>query len=570
MINFLKHCFEKKYFKIYRHAKTLFIFDIILLTLATFLLISGLFFYFWQPSISKSIELNFSYSSEKIISGQNIDITINYQNNSKTEMSDAVLAVYLPDGFSLNKEKNIQLSPDNTIELGNILAGGNGKITISGEIIGNILESDKILAILTYKIGKTNKTEQRKELGFINYAGSNIKNELFIQNSVFPDKKIPFTIKLTNISQKNIESLTLKLPYFAKISEKNDFSLLAGQELTLTGLAEIPKTLGVLPFSYSISQKQNDKYFIQNFQESSLEILSPTINLKIIPKTNNLYLEQGEIFPIDIVFENLSGNILQNQQLIIYDQNNILDLPATAAKNNISYNEKGLVINSAGRKIFTDGTNLKSEKFDLDLKLKDNAGFISSNLILIPEFSAELFNSNINFTSTGKELNFKISAGISANISARYYTPEGDQLGRGPLPPQAQQNTKYWIYLNIKNGATKLSDFIFSAKTGPSTLPGEKQSVSYGSPMIFNQDSVVWQKEIVDPFTVFGLYFEVSSTPQKNDIGKELILLQNAKIEATDTATGKKILIDLGPIFNKLTNDDKGNEVDNKVINSDL
>ncbi|HRY36491.1 MAG TPA: hypothetical protein P5230_01245 [Candidatus Magasanikbacteria bacterium] len=564
---FLKHFFEKKYFGIYRHAKKLFIFDIFLLTLAIFLFGSALFWFLWQPSIKSQIEIEFSYSSEKIISGQDLDVIINYKNNSELELNDSILALYLPPGFSLNKDKNNQILEKNTINLSTIPAGGSGKLTISGEIVGNTLENDKILAVLTYKIGKTKKTEQKKELSFIVYSGSYLKSELFIQNSAFPDKNVPFTIKLSNLSQKKLNDVFIALPEYAKISEKNTFDLLPGQELILNGTANIPKTLGILPFSYSVSRKYNNATFIQQSEKNSLEVLSPKIGLKIIPKTINSYIEQGKNLPIDIIFENLSGNILQNQKIILKDKNNILDLSAAAAQNNISYSEQGLIIDATARKIFVDDTNLKSDRFGLELKIKDNAGFVSSNLVLVPEFSATLSNSNIAFTSTGNELDLKILAGISATASAHYYTPEGDQVGRGPLPPQVGQNTKYWIYLDIKNGANQLSNFVFSAQTGPFTIPGEKQSVNYGDKLLFEKNFISWRKESVESFNVFGLYFEVSSTPQTPDIGKEIILLQNAKIEATDTVTGKKIKIDLEPITNKLLPEDKGSEVDNKVIN---
>lgn len=151
---FLKKYFTNKYQGVYRHAKKLFVFDIILLILAVFLFSSAIFWFFWQPSIASKVEINFAYSSEKIVSGEDLDIFITYQNNSKLNLEEAVLSLHLPTGFVLNKAKNDQISESNSIDLGLISPGGNGKITICGQLIGDTTKTDKILAILSYKIGK--------------------------------------------------------------------------------------------------------------------------------------------------------------------------------------------------------------------------------------------------------------------------------------------------------------------------------------------------------------------------------------------------------------------------------
>jgi len=566
MQHFFKKYFANRYFGIYKHAKTLFLFDIFLLILAISLLGSGLFFNYWQPSIAKQIEINFSYSSEKIISGQNLEIYVEYKNNSQAEMKNSVLALHLPLGFSLDIAKNPLITDKNTFNLGNIPSGGNGKLAIIGQIIGNTTEKDKITAILTYKIGNSKKIEQRQEMGLIEYTGAEIRSELKIEKSSFPDKTLPFSIKMANLSEKTIDNVGLILPNFAKISSKLPHSLLPNQEIVLTGFFEVPKTIGLVPFSYQITRAQNNLVFVQQEEKIQIEVLSPDIILKIIPQATYTYLESGNIFKIDVSFENLSRNSLQDQILTLQDPNQILNLLATAKINDIKENGKDLIIDKTIRNSFEDNSPIKSDHFTLNFKLKDNAGALSSNLKIVPIFSAKLFGSDINFSITGTEINIPITSLLQTTIFPRYYTRSGDQVGRGPLPPQIDQKTSYWIYADIKNGANPLADFKFVANTSEKAAVTGKQSVSYGNEMTINNTDVIWQKDTVSAFTTIGLYFEVEVTPSAADLGKELELIKEIKIEATDSLTGKKYLLNFGPVTNKLLPEDAGSEVNNKVV----
>lgn len=552
LLKFFKSHFEKKYFGIYRHAKTLFIFDIILLISAIFLFSASIFLFFWTPSIADKIQINFSYSSEKIVSGQDLEITMDISNNSKFAMENAVLSLRLPTGFTLKQAKNNEVFNLNSIPLNNVLPGAHQNLAIIGQIVGNITENDKILAVVSYEIGKTGKNDKKEVLEFLTYAGSEVKSNIEIQKSAFPDKEVPFTINLANLSQKNIAGIYIALPTYAKISQKMPVTLAPEQTITIQGNLIVPKTIGEIPFSYEVLWEINGQKFIQQKEEFILEIQRPEIGLKIIPQINFNYLEAGDNLPLHIIFENLSGNKLQKQVLLLKDVNKIIDLPATAKENGIKYNDDGLIIDGSARQIFSNANNLKSDKFLVNLKIKETAGFISPVFSLIPEFSAELFESQSEFKTSGNELNLKIASQISVEAVTRYFTLGGDQVGRGPLPPQAGQNTKYWIYVDLKNGANSLANFNFTAKTGENTVAGEKQSVSYGDPLFLADNLISWHKDNIEAFTTFGLYFEVSTTPKQSDEGDKIILLENIQIEATDTATGKKFEINLGSVTNKL------------------
>jgi len=572
-LNFFHRKYHLNYHGIYKNAKILFIFDIFLLTIAFSLFVISSFYYFYKPTIADHVEINFSYSSQEIVSGQDLAIKIDYQNNSDLALSSTVLAIHFPLGFSLDKAKNPQISDKNTIELGDIPAGGNGNLTIIGQIVGNTTEKDHITAILTYKIGNTQKIDQKQAMGLIEYADSQIKSLLTIEKNTFPDKTIPFCIKITNTSEKNIDNIGLILPNLAKtspaiggVNSKTPFSLPPNQEITLYGNFEVPKTIGFIPFSYQLTRNQNNQDFIQQTENIQIKVLNPNIIVKLIPQTTYNYLESGETLNVDVAFENISGNNLANQILILQDTNNVLDLSATAKENNIKEDGKNLIIDSNVKKSFENNSQIKSDLFSLRLKLKDNAGAISSSLNIVPIFSAKLFDSEINFSVTNTEINIPITSLLQTEITPRYYTQSGDQVGRGNLPPQIGRPTSYWIYVGIKNGANPLDNFSFTAIPGTNAIATGKQSIAYGYEMNIENKNLSWQKDTVPASTTIGLYFEIEVTPTEKDLGKEMDLLKEIKIEATDKLTGKKYLLNFGPVTNKLFPEDKGSEVDNKVV----
>lgn len=563
---FLKNHFTKKYHDIYKHAKKLFIFDIILLILAFSIFGSALFWFFWTPSIASDIELTFAYSSEKIVSGQEIEIHINYKNNSKFDLNDTSLSLHFPDGFLLNKEKNTLITDINSIALERIHSGRSGQITIYGQIIGNVIENDKILAILTYKIGNSSKIDQKKELSLIDYSGSYLKAELEIEKTVFPDKEMPFIIKLANLSEDTIDAISLQLPNFFSISQEIPDILLAKQEIALQGIAEIPKTLGQLPFSFSVLREFNGKKFIQQEENLNLNVLSPDISLKLTPQTIYSYLKSGDSLVTEVEFENLSGNVLENQVLVLRDVNNVLDLERTAKLNNLEQNGQDLILDKNFHSVFQNGSKLKSAHFTLTLKLKENAGALSPALDLKAIFSANLFASDLKFSATGDEIEIPITSLLQVEARARYYTKTGDQLGVGFLPPQMNFPIKYWIYINLKNGANELGNFKIIIKPNSKTTFTQKQSVNYGDEMILVNPLSSWQKDVISAFKSFNVYFEVENTPDEKDLGKNIKLIDEIKIEATDLITGKKYEINLGEIDNVLQEDDLGSEFGSAVI----
>jgi hypothetical protein len=166
--HFFHHHYHRRYHGFYKHAKQLFVFDIILLITAILIFLSSLFFFFWKPSLVDQIEISFVFNTTSSIrSGEKTHLIINYTNNSKEMLSSPTLALRLPKGFVLDKTRVPEnfSSHNSTFILKSIEPGGTGRIDIYGHLWSEPNREDKLVTILSY-IPKNKKQPEQKVTSF--------------------------------------------------------------------------------------------------------------------------------------------------------------------------------------------------------------------------------------------------------------------------------------------------------------------------------------------------------------------------------------------------------------------
>ncbi len=143
----------------------------------------------------------------------------------------------------------------------------------------------------------------------------------------------------------------------------------------------------------------------------------------------------------------------------------------------------------------------------------------------------------------GKTREDKVNSDLAVQSLARYYTAEGDQLGRGPLPPIVGRTTKYWIFLSVENNLNDLSGVSVSADLPPNVVWTENVSVAQGE-LFYNSAGrrVTWKVGEVSRYTgedwpKQGVAFEVSLVPTAEQVGSEAFLLRQIKIFGSDKFT---------------------------------
>ncbi len=144
----------------------------------------------------------------------------------------------------------------------------------------------------------------------------------------------------------------------------------------------------------------------------------------------------------------------------------------------------------------------------------------------------------------------------------RYASPEGDQLGRGALPPRVGQKTSYWIFWNIDGTTNPLQNVQITGTLPKNVRATGKQtsSESRGVTIDMETRTVSWNPGTVSPTRnplsqVFSAAFEVEIIPEKAQIGSNAPLLTNIFFSGNDTFTGAALTRSLPNVTTNLPND---------------
>jgi hypothetical protein len=127
----------------------------------------------------------------------------------------------------------------------------------------------------------------------------------------------------------------------------------------------------------------------------------------------------------------------------------------------------------------------------------------------------------------------------------RYATASGDQIGRGPLPPRAGEQTTYWIFWHVEGTFNELENVRIEGTLGNQVVyTGRLSSSQNGGATYDTQTNTVsWQTDLINPTLsptskIIGIAFEVGLTPDASMIGIAPVLVSNIHITGTDKYTG--------------------------------
>ncbi|MFA6104987.1 MAG: hypothetical protein WC725_00100 [Patescibacteria group bacterium] len=561
--NFFHNHYHRKYHGVYEHAKQLFVFDMFLLGFAILMFGSSAFFFTWKPSIGSEVAISISLGSERIKSGSPVHLSIDYTNNSKQNLNNAILALRLPQGFIVDEKLTSNLDLKNhTITIGSLPPGSHGSADIYGTLWSNINETEKLIATLSFKPEGNTNIDQSSGIYLLTLTDSVLHATLNSPSKTFSNQKIPYSVDLINTG--NITLSDIRLNINGKMIDKV-FELPPNATTSYSETFFTPTKGGNYLFTADTRVIINGKTFIQSTQKNRLELFSPRITLSTRLQEAPPYAEPLSILPVRIMWKNDSQFSLKNQKIIIQTTPGVVDLALTATENHLTKDGNNLIINEKTRTTLSDGKPNSGDQFDIKIYLLPNFDKKASGiktLTIKPVFEAEAADMpGQAFTTDGSATSISLSAEVFLRSVARYYTDEGDQLGRGLLPPQVGKTTKYWIFTTLfdKINSLRGNRLIFTLAPGV-TFTG-KQSVTIGPELIFNQANrtMSWTYDSAVPAdSESGFYFEVSVTPKAEQAGYILNLISATTYYGIDDEVGKEFNIKLNNTSNILPNTDKG------------
>lgn len=550
--------YKRKYYLTFRHAKTLFFFDLCLLASIIILSAGTLFYFFYDPTIRDLMYIKVEQNTERIQTGNKITYSIEYANNSDVAVESSTLTFEFPKGFVPEIfEPNLPYKAENsTIEIGKLAPGSHGILHITGILYGTPDQEYSTTVKFSYIPEKTPTREFVISRIFTAPRDTALTLEWLSSNYALSSGDLPFQIKVENKGTEKLDIIKIPLPIANGITFDNINSTqgtMLGNTWTIPTLpSKTSSTLNgnmktqldaqtkniIIEITPSISA--NNTEFAQKKISKTIEIVHPNIELTSQWKNNTENIRPYESATLEITLHN-DSTFDMNDLVLNIPLSNPIDLSNFPKKNlgilrnNIFTLQKIhrpelATLKSGETKSILIQVPFTHPTQGIDIAASLNIELLAHCLQLPPQ---AIFAKKI------KSPEIKIASRLLLDGQILYYTPEGDQLGRGPLPPHVESETKYWATVRIQNTTSKVENIDFSATVPSYVTWTDKSSVSIGRDVTYdpNTRKISWSHPSLPPHTTIGINFELAITPTAAQKNTTPIILQNIETRATDSFT---------------------------------
>jgi hypothetical protein len=557
-IHALQVQYKRRYHLSFRHARKLFFLDMTLLA-STLLLIAASFFWFtYDPTVTDlvSISITPAHNLERLQSGDSVAFDVQYKNNSDVTLLSPTLAFSLPPGFVLDQDGTVQAHDPQSAQVvfSDAPPGGQEVITLTGRLYGMPDESLPIVTTLSYSQEGSGVIEAKvsRFLAFIRESALTVSIEA--PDAMFAESTKEVRITLTNTSDTPMPPAHLPLTLSPGVSLEKAHdeggrvedvwhveSLSPGTSATLSGLITAPQanqlTLTIAPYitvqEHAIGQAHVMKL---------ISILTPDATIQT-SWGGDSSAQPGNVMELTLLVRNGGSDSLENLTLEF-------ELPAGVDGTRMqqitpgSYIGRTLTLTSSHNAGLAQLAAGQKRTITIDVPIGYSQSGVRPTLMLKPALSASIDSfPTERFTVSTQTDPLFIGTDIRVTAHTRYYTKEGDQLGRGPLPPRAGEETKYWVLVNVGNTTSAVNNVSLTMSLAPGVTWTGRSSVSIGAQPQYNalSHSVSWQIKALGPHTSTGIFLELAITPTQQQRGSAPALVSEIQVQAVDTYTQSPI-----------------------------
>lgn len=502
-------------------------------------------------------------------SGQDMLVTADYVNGGR-DIENVSIDFILPEGFLFDEEHE-----QPPFELGELDEGEAGQVFARGQVFGSVGTTYDALAIIRYtSFGR--EYSQVEGLEFtVNVAS--FEMELILPEAVTYNVPITAIVKYKNASavdRTNVR-LHLDLPnnFIVTSIRQGDLVLFYDSstgEVTLPGVAAgeegeliiegrflrgADELVGDMHQQFSVSAITSldtpagviDEEYRTGASGTAFDVVVPRVALDA---TAIEAVQFGETIYGSVTVQNIgdeavtavdiraqvTGDPVSARNLIITQRGDerITVLPNASLSNATVSVFPDLIDSIEPGQSVTVRYQLPTTTVD-GQQVASQIAF--SGFAYVPIVSADI-------PVIGESVETKYNSRVSLDATAIYYGPSGEQLGFGPYPAQAWEETAMRVLLRVTNSNNPLSNVRLTTQ-----LPGQVDwtdlfSVSAGTEMTFDENTrtVTWIVPTLEPSeTGYGAQFEVIIYPNHLQVGQQPHLVNQIEITATDAFTGASI-----------------------------
>lgn len=560
-INLVLNPFKKRREKYYKENFWHLIVDIFLLLLVVLLVLFLIFINKWQSP--KNISLNVINNNKEISAGSLVSFELEYE--SKIDATESFVKVSLPEKFMIESisPNNLFNNQTNSFNLGDLKSGSIGKIKISGFAWGE--KNDHQMISFNFNCLECGKDGFSNSL-FYNIEKSALDISVDVGDNIYLNNEFDGKILLKNNTNNLLENVKINLGQDI-VLKKSDFEIKnnelivdkidINEEKNFVFLAEPKKgeSITIKPM-ININLLNNDFLFFG--QEISKNIKTPKFNINI--SSNKKNVKENEKISYTMSYKNNGTGSIKNIKIHLFSANPNFSIESISANNLKNAEFKDSIITIYDLLENESGSILLDVLFDR----RQIAG--NQDLYLMADLEYEVENQVIKY-KTNSDKN-KLLSQVSALASAYYYSPQGDQLGIGPLPPAVGMVTNYWVFLEFNNSGNDLENFLLTAELPKNVYFSDNKRVLDGK-LIYGEigKRLVWEIPVIPSGNnKYRANFELSLIPESDDLGTIPNLLENIKFTVKDSFANQELSGTLNIITADLKND-KLSSGKGKVIN---
>jgi len=517
-------------------------------------------------------------------SGQELTVTVNYQNQEKVDLVRAELTIEYPDGFTYDQAT---LAPtgeaNNAFSIGTIKSGRAGTFDVSGTLIGAVDTEHTFTATLTYRPANFNSDFQERTTVKVKITTSILELKLDGPTKIAPGANGQWTIGYKNTADRSLANIQVEAFYPAELTvTKTDpaareraalwqFDKLdQGQNGTITITGTIGGKIGdSLEFRVRVGLVNATNTVDLQAEQTLLIILVNTgvqASVAVNGLTENSVVDPGETLNYTVKVTNRSDVELPDVTMAVTLDGLAVDFTTLSNTNQAVVKDKTLTWT---KKEYAVLANLKPEQdVSVSFSVETKSPLIvqtdddrNPQITATVQVTAPALN-NTNATTPTTTFITKIGTVLKLQAEARYYNDQNQAVGSGPIPPTVAQTTTYRLKWSVTNSTSDANDMIVTAILPTGVFWTGQNIARDAGDITFDSTTrtVRWALNKVPAGTGSRLpaltaTWDVSITPETSQLGSVVVLLDTSTAKVTDGFTSQALTITTSSLTTALPTD---------------
>ncbi|MGK2848612.1 MAG: hypothetical protein ACSLEX_00895 [Minisyncoccota bacterium] len=505
-----------------------------------------------------------------VASSEETTFTVLYTNNNWAGLKNATLTIAYPETFRpMSSAVGVINGSVLEIPLNDIDARTQAKILVTGKFYGSKGDLAFIRATLRYSPNRVSTVFEKTTQFGVNVASSPLSLDMEAPLDMAVGQNVEYVIRYSNTSDIPFSNLRLKAEYPEGFqftgaephSSEGEAVWYIGNlnahaegkiiiRGVLTGISNEVKQMKIL-----LGFFQGDGTFVAytESQRQTRLVSTPFSLTQTVNGLTNVSVFPGEILRYTIHYKNESALGMRDAILSLEIDPSYLDMSQLILNQGAYDPARKLIIWKASdfpalRNVApgADGEINFSVPVLNTLQLEAGKNFIirSTAKIDSPDVPTTLGANKIISSNT-----LSIKLGSVTRLTARALYTGTPFVNAGPFPPVLGQETSYTLHFNVVNTSNDLQHTKITI-----TLPTGVRFVGKYLPeqetVAFNErtNELLWDIGTLSPNTPLGreLFIQIANTPAPNQVGRSLILMQQAVLTAYDAFTKKEVRIEEG------------------------